>query len=99
MARVGSGAYEFALDTDAGTMDLAWSAISTDWLSEWKGGATRLDSGNTVINFGDFGGVREYTPDGDVVWELNFDTDPSSSARNHWIGRTTFLDDLYAFVE
>ncbi|MCK6506478.1 hypothetical protein L6R53_24415 [Myxococcota bacterium] len=95
----GSGAYEYVLDEGEGTLERTWSVLSEDWVADWKGGATRLRAGNTLVNFGDFGGAREYTPAGEIAWEVNFDTSPSSSARNHWIGRTTFLDDLYPYLE
>lgn len=95
----GSGAYEYVLDATSGTLERTWMVMSDDWVADWKGGATRLGSGNTLVNFGDFGGAREYTPAGEIAWEVNFDTSPTSSARNHWIGRTTFLDDLYPYLE
>ncbi|MCB9687983.1 MAG: hypothetical protein H6735_23285 [Alphaproteobacteria bacterium] len=56
---------------------------------EQMGEAHRLSNGNTLHNFGTNAHLREYTPDGDVVWEADWDNDLQ-------IGRTEpILVDLY----
>ena len=54
----------------------------------------RLEGGNTLHYFGDFPGFKEITPGGEVVWQFRVvnDEDP-------WIGRSTFIDDLYPLAE
>lgn len=90
---VATAAYEYAIDRSAGALSLVWSyQTEPDWASQFKGGAHRLANGNTVHEYGDFGGVREITPEGEVVWQLRFD---EGSA---WLGRATFVGDLYALA-
>lgn len=96
---IGSAVYQYRLDLENGRLDLEWSLPSDEWVSNLKGGATRLPDGNTLVNYGDLGGVREFDADGAIVWELNFDTRPDAERREHWVGRTTFIDDLYAMTE
>ena len=87
--------YEYTIDLDAEELTLAWSHHSEpEWASQYKGGAWRLENGNTTHYFGDFPGFKEITPDGEVAWQLRFvnDEDP-------WIGRSTFISDLYPLAE
>ncbi len=62
------------------------SGIYADVMGE----AWRLDNGDTLHNIGSASRVREYTPEGDVVWDLSW---PAS-----YIGRSTPIDDLYALL-
>ncbi|MCA9491338.1 MAG: hypothetical protein KC621_15510 [Myxococcales bacterium] len=56
---------------------------------EQMGEAHRLPNGNTLHNFGTNAHLREYAPDGEVVWEVDWDNDLE-------IGRTEpILVDLY----
>ena len=56
---------------------------------EQMGEAHRLSNGNTLHNFGTNAHLREYTPDGDVVWEVDWQNGLE-------IGRTEpILVDLY----
>jgi len=87
--------YEYVIDEPAGELALAWSHHSEpEWVSQYKGGVWRLPNGNTTHYFGDFPGFKEIAPDGEIAWQLRFvnDEDP-------WIGRSTFIDDLYPFAE
>jgi Arylsulfotransferase (ASST) len=91
--------YEYQVDTTAAELNLEWQAQSDDWVSAYKGGGARLPSGNSLMNFGDLGGIRELTDNGETVWELSFVADPTNSDRDHWVGRATWMGDLYAMVE
>jgi hypothetical protein len=89
-----TAAYEYAIDHQAETIDLVWSNVSDgDFVADYKGGAYRLAGGNTLHTYGNSGGVREYTTDGVVVWQARF-----VSPNECWIGRASWLNDLYAFV-
>lgn len=96
---LGSLAYQYHLDLANNRLELEWSAPADDWVAELKGGATRLPDGNTLVNYGDLGGVREFTPEGAIVWELSFLSPPTSERSQHWVGKTSFIDDLYAMAE
>jgi len=54
------------------------------------GEAHRLDNGNTLHNTGSAPRLREFTPDGDVVWDVEWDAD--------FIGRSTPIEDLYTLA-
>lgn len=95
----GSAVYQYRLDPEDGGLELEWSLPSDEWVSNLKGGASRLANGNTLVNYGDLGGVREFDAQGGIVWELTFDTAPDAERREHWVGRTTFIEDLYAMTE
>jgi len=90
----GTATYEYAIDHEAGTLELVWSYISEpEFAATYKGGATRLAGGNTVHWYGSGGGVKELTPAAEVVWQVQFENPETS-----WTGRSTWLDDLYAFA-
>ena len=62
-------ASELAIRPD-GRADEVWSHGRDDVLfAQAKGEARRLDTGNTLINWGSAGTIREVAPDGTVVWE------------------------------
>jgi len=48
----------------------------------------RLANGNTLVNYGTDGTIREVTPDGEIAWEVDF--------RSHLVGHDTLVPDLYA---
>jgi len=87
----GTAAYEYIIDFDREELTLAWAYRSEgDWVSHEKGGAKRLPGGNTLHYYGNFGGVREVTPDGEVAWQLRLG--------EGWVGRSNFLGDLYDYA-
>lgn len=89
-----TAAYEYAIDHDAQTLDLVWShQADPEFIARYKGGAERLAGGNTLQFFGSSPAVQEVTPDGEVVWQVRF-----LSHDQAWIGRSTWLDDLYDFA-
>ena len=67
-----SGAVEYELNESTGELTEVWSyGMDEGNYAVFLGQATRLDNGNTLINFGAGGTVREVTPEGDVVWQLS----------------------------
>ena len=66
-----SGAVEYEYNPDSGELTEVWNYGMDDGpYALFLGQATRLDNGNTLINFGSGGKVREVTPEGEVVWQL-----------------------------
>jgi Arylsulfotransferase (ASST) len=87
-----TASYEYAIDHAAEALTLVWSYESEkEFAAQYKGGLARLDSGNTLHWYGSAGGIKELSPAPEVVWQLRF-------AEGTWVGRSTWLDDLYAFV-
>lgn len=85
-------AREFAVDDDAKTTSEVWRCgEGTGDTGEYAGEAHRLANGNTLLNYGGGGHIREYTPACEEVWHLEW---PYA----HLIGRATFVSDLYAFL-
>ena len=84
--------YEYALDEDNETLTEVWSfGIDEGVLARTDGEAHRLPNGNTLHNYGSAGRLREVTPEGEVVWDINWKAE-------RLIGRTTFQDDLYGLL-
>ena len=46
-----------------------------------------MPNGNTLLNYGCGGVIREITPDGEVVWQVD---------TGYLIGHQTQIEDLYA---
>ena len=67
----GARAIEYAVDAEAERLEEVWSYVREDGGTSLLGQARRLDNGNTFINFGGMGEIREVTPAGEVVWQLN----------------------------
>jgi len=86
---------EYTLDEDAQTLRQVWSYRGDEAVhGETMGEAWRLPGGNTLHNYGEGQRIREVTPDGSVVWDLDF-----SGGGLLWeLGRTTPLEDLYALL-
>ena len=86
-----SRAVEFVLDTVAMTAEKVWEYRHTpDWYTHWMGNAQPLPNGNIFINWADtpLPKAFEVTPDGEVVYEadFNFDTPTYRSFRFEWDG-------------
>lgn len=64
-----TGAREYAIDDEAGTLTEVWR-YQSEITSIYLGQARRLSSGNTLLTFGQGATMREVTPEGEVVWEL-----------------------------
>ncbi len=82
---------EYELDGDAETLRQVWHFGAGEYLwTVTAGEAHRLPGGNTLHNLGSGGRLREITPEGQVVWDVAFG--------ERLLGRTVFVDDLYAFA-
>ena len=86
---------EYELDEDAQTLRQVWSFRGDEAVQgETMGEAHRLPGGNTLHNYGQGQRVREVTPDGEVVWDVTW-----TGGGLVWeLGRTSPLEDLYAFA-
>jgi hypothetical protein len=85
--------YEFNDATEK--LEQVWSfgdgAGSDTVNADTAGEAHRLANGNTLHNYGSGSRMREVTNGGEVVWDLKFNS-------GQLIGRTVFVEDLYAFA-
>lgn len=84
-------------------IDRAGRRLVQRWLyaegPEWpmfKGMAVRLPNGNTLVNYGTGGVIREVTPDKKTVFYVKFDSPNGNDAFNKMVGHNVFIDDLYA---
>jgi len=93
-------AREYALDDDAQVLEQIWSFGEGSGCSATNAGeAHRLPNGDTLHNLGTCGIVREATPDGAVVWDLDWREGlPEDEADARLVGRSVFVEDLYAFA-
>ncbi len=84
-------AREYEVDLGAGTLTELWSygEHALDYYAPYSGEAVRLEGGNTLVNTGTDGEVREVTPDGVTVWSLSWEDE-------HTLGHTELIEDLYA---
>ncbi len=81
---------EYELDAGAETLHEVWSfGVGLGVEAEIMGEVHRLPGGGTLHNYGSGARVREATPEGDVVWDLQWDEALE-------LGRTTPLEELYA---
>jgi hypothetical protein len=58
-----------------GPQELVWEYNPVDqeqFFSFFISGAQRLPNGNTLVNQGAAGKIREVTPDGDIVWDYHY---------------------------
>lgn len=81
---------EYEVDDATDTLVEVWNVgVGQGVTGQQMGEAHRLPSGNTLHNFGTNAHLREYTTDGDVVWEMDWALESS-------IGRSEpILVDLY----
>ncbi len=83
-------ATEYALDPDAGALEVVWAYAPAEPLPALAlGEAHRLDGGNTLVNFGSRGALHEVASDGTLLWEATLDV-------GYFLGRTVVIEDLYA---
>jgi hypothetical protein len=81
-------ASEYAVDEDSGTMEEIWTYGRGLGIHAYAlGEAHRLPHGNTLVNWGTAGLLREISQDGEVLWEMV----PEEGA---FFGRTWFLEDI-----
>ena len=91
-------AREYEVDDDGLTLHQVWSFGEGGGLhAHTAGEALRLPNGNTLHNYGSFGRLREVTPDGTIVWDVDWRIDLADDY-DRLVGRTTFIEDLYTFA-
>jgi len=87
-------AVEYAVDSERRQLTEVWSYGRGEGLhARALGEAHRLPGGNTLVNWGTEGLLREIAPNGDVLWEMEGSTD------EEFFGRTWFLKDISAFLD
>ena len=85
-------AREYQVDHDAETLTEIWRHESDDGgPGILNGDVWRLPGGNTLHTLGSGGMVKEITPDGDVVWHLDYESE-------RLMGSSAIIDDLYDLV-
>jgi hypothetical protein len=82
---------EYRLDEDQRVLELIWSFGEGEGIfADVMGEAHRLPGGNTLHNYGSATRIREVTPAGEVVWDVDWDAIT--------MGRSTPIEDLYALL-
>jgi len=88
----------YDIDDDAMVLTNTWSFGEGEGLhAHTAGEAHLLPNGNILHNYGSYGRLREVTPDGTIVWDVDWRIG-MKDVFDRLIGRTIFLDDLYAFA-
>ena len=83
-------AREYEVDAATQTLRQVWEyGDGVEQWAQYSGEAVRLSGGNTLVNYGTGGEVREVTRDGELVWSLQFGDE-------HTLGHTQLVADLYA---
>ena len=87
---------EYELDEDEQILREVWNfGVGLQREADVMGEVHRLPNGNTLHNLGSGARVVEVTPDGEVVWEVTWSV---LSLGGYRLGRTTPVEDLYAFA-
>jgi hypothetical protein len=91
---------EFMIDRTAKRLTRIWiygdaTADGPEWAAS-RGEAVRLSNGNTLVNYGTGGVIREVTPSKQTVFMVKFDITSSNDYWNRLVGHQFMLDDLYA---
>jgi hypothetical protein len=82
---------EYVADEASATLQEIWSFGRGEGLyADQLGEAHRLPGGHTLHNYGQLARLREVTPEGQIVWEVGWDSE--------MLGRSTPITDLYALV-
>jgi len=83
-------------------IDRANKKLTQKWIysdgTEWpifKGYNLRLANGNTLVNYGTGGVIREVTADKKTVFQVKFDVPTGSDYDNKMVGNTVYVTDLY----
>lgn len=87
---------EFEIDRAAATLTLKWSYSEAPEFAASKGFALRLAGGNTLVNYGSGGVIREVTADKKTVFEVKWDVPEGDDYFNKMVGENLLIDDLYA---
>ncbi len=87
---------EFGIDREREMLVERWRYTEGPEWPRAKGMAVRLPGGNTLVNYGTGGVIREVTPDGRTAWHVKFDVDEGDDYYNKMVGNNELIDDLYA---
>jgi len=91
---------EFTIDATSKVLTRIWmygdgATDGGEWAAS-RGMALRLGNGNTLVNYGTGGVIREVTPDKKTVFYVKFDLSSSNDYFNKLVGHNFLTDDLYA---
>jgi len=91
---------EFTIDATSKVLTRIWmygdgANDGGEWAAS-RGMALRLGNGNTLVNYGTGGVIREVTPDKKTVFYVKFDLSSSNDYFNKLVGHNFLTDDLYA---
>jgi hypothetical protein len=87
---------EFEIDRASQTLTLKWSYSEAPEFAAGKGFALRLANGNTLVNYGTGGVIREVTADKKTAFEVKWDVPDGDDYFNKMVGENVLVDDLYA---
>jgi hypothetical protein len=90
---------EFQIDATSKTLTRIWmygdgANDGGEWAAS-RGMALRLANGNTLLNSGTAGVIREVTTDKKTVFYVKFDLPSSNDNFNKLVGHNFLIDDLY----
>ncbi|MEO8177275.1 MAG: hypothetical protein ABI895_00445 [Deltaproteobacteria bacterium] len=87
---------EFDIDREGQQLIEKWRYTDGPEWPHAKGMAIRLANGNTLVNYGTGGAIREITPDKRTAFHVKFDTPGGNDFYNRMVGNNVLIDDLYA---
>jgi hypothetical protein len=91
---------EFQIDATGKKLTRIWMyGDGTNDGGEWaasRGMALRLANGNTLVNYGTGGVIREVTPDKKTVFYVKFDISSANDYFNKLVGHNFLTNDLYS---
>ena len=87
---------EFSIDRTNKVLNEVWRYTEGVEWAHSKGMAIRLANGNTLMNYGTGGVIREVTPDKKTVFNVKFDVTTGDDNYNKMVGNNELVDDLYA---
>ena len=91
---------EFMIDRTNKRLTRVWifgdaAADGPEWAAS-RGEAVRLKNGNTLVNYGTGGVIREVTSAKKTVFYVKFDISSANDYFNKLVGHNFLIDDLYA---
>jgi hypothetical protein len=87
---------EFEIDRTNKKLTQKWIYSDGKEWATFKGYNLRLSNGNTLVNYGSGGVIRELTPDKKTAFEVSFLVTPGDGYDNKMVGNTVLVADLYA---
>ena len=87
---------EFEIDRQNRRLVEKWHYNEGPEWAMYKGMAIRLSNGNTLVNYGSGGVIREVTPDKQTAFHVKFDAPNGDDFYNKMVGHNELIDDLYA---